>query len=192
MSELPKKSKKKLKKTKGSGLLAEKMIKTVIRRGSTEDKLRDKINQLNRENLVSTFTKEILSFDKTHFMTKEEIDCLNRVQSYLEELLKKCEQSLQSWRKFELDLKKFHSEYAGLLQKNRLAQEMEHLSLVWKAKMSREQKAVQNLSDDEMKDAILQMRLLKYRLLPFDIKNYLEKIFKGRQKGRAYKSFYEH
>ena len=48
-------------------------------------------------------------------------------------------------------------------------------------------------SDTELIEAIADVMLLRMKHpTPFDVKRYYKNLFKGRQKGRAYKSFWEH
>ena len=48
-------------------------------------------------------------------------------------------------------------------------------------------------SDTELIEAIADVMLLRMKPhIPFDVKRYYKNLFKGRQKGRAYKSFWEH
>ena len=52
---------------------------------------------------------------------------------------------------------------------------------------------MQYASDAELMEAIADMRLLRMKSpIPFDVKRYYKNLFKGRQKGRAYKSFWQH
>ena len=43
-----------------------------------------------------------------------------------------------------------------------------------------------------MIEAIIEMRLLGIINVPFDYEKYMRRVFKGRQKGRAYRTFFEH
>jgi len=51
---------------------------------------------------------------------------------------------------------------------------------------------MQHASDTELIEAIADIKLLRMKPRDFDVGRYYKNLFKGRQKGRAYRSFWEH
>ena len=51
---------------------------------------------------------------------------------------------------------------------------------------------IDNINNEEMIETIIEMRLLRIIDVPFDYEKYMRGVFKGRQKGRAYRTFFEH
>ena len=193
-----------IKKESKKELLAFKMVKMSKKKsGSLYDKLREKLRNKSRNELLKIFRREVLEFDEYEFFTKQERERLAayharsmaiRAQIKLAELCGDNKASAML-SKYAFKLKK---ENEVILEKSRRVQRMKYISDKWKAIVrQRELPRVQEynkirINNEEMIEAIIEMRLLGIINVPFDYEKYMRRVFKGRQKGRAYRTFFEH
>jgi ribosomal protein L19 len=200
---VPKKNKKKKKASKRAGqpdVIAGIMIQTSTQGKTIEDKLRREIDRLSHEILVNTFAKEVLDFKVEQVLTREEIEYSEKLLSYLRELRTKSDvlekkdnaEWIEAWDKYESEKKKVHQQNEGLFLKMRNARKIQNLSTRARITLKEDRKSARDLSDTDLKDYILLVRLLKYVTTPFNLNRYLETLFRGRQKGRAFKAYVVH
>ena len=162
---------------------------------SMYEKIKEELNKKSKEELLAIFKKEVLDYNEYKYLS---IDERKRLMMYMikYEALKlakfaaKIEGDLDAVKQISKAIRKLREENEYLLTKKDRAEWMEEVCYIWRMKTNAF--PIQGISNEELIDAITKMRILRRVSPPFNYKRYMKKVFKGRQKGRAYKTFYEH
>jgi len=154
----------------------------------------EELKKRTRDELLETFKREVLNCHIDEFLTKEEQDRLAEYWArwlrgrFIEEEAKRRAKDL-GVQYVSMVGRRSRKEVAFLLKKEERTQEMRRLSNRWKRRVERSFGTTQGITDEELINAIAQMRLLRRVEPPFDYERYMKHLFKERQKGRAYKAF---
>ena len=170
-------------------------MQRIKKRGKTlYDKLIEELGDKNREHLLSIFKDEVLSYNEGRYLTEDE-SC--RLATYRGRWLALTFEKVKAKEKGDFGtvkavskvMKELRKENELLLIKMERAAKMKKLSDRWKKKIEEDFGTTQKISNKKLVEAIAEMRLLQFINRPFDYERYMRTLFRGRQKGRAIKSF---
>ena len=158
------------------------------------DKFAEKLRSKNREELLNILRKEVLDYDEDNYLTESEWNQLAEFWGAHVALTfkrKKARENgdFEAVKALSKTIKELRKRYELLLLKEDRDAKMRELRNRWKR--FENFGTFQIIRNEELIEAIVEMRLLRMIDLPFDYERYMQTLFKGRQKGRAYKTFYE-